>query len=137
MGLPCAGKARIGLPANESGRPGVIGPRPGVLECSLRVYSRGHPLTPPSLGEGPRKKQEARRKKTGGLVDLDWRPGPGEPGVNHGWKEEEEPGWHEVPRMQDGLETPLDGGLYFTITFGAEKLSVYAPVFFKTINYVN
>ena len=39
--------------------------------------------------------------------------------------------------MQDGLETPLDGGLYFNIDFGAEKLSVYGPVFFKTINYVN
>ena len=73
----------------------------------MRVYSRGHPLTPPSLGEGPRRKQEARRKKTGGLVDLDWWPGPGgpgEPGVDHGWKEEEEPGWHGVyPGVRPGL----------------------------------
>ena len=39
--------------------------------------------------------------------------------------------------MQDGLETPLDGGLYFNIDFDAEKLFVYGPVFFKTINCVN
>ena len=31
----------------------------------------------------------------------------------------------------------MGGGIYYTIEFGVEKLSVYAQVFFKTINYVN
>ena len=128
----------------------------------MRVYSRGHPLTPPSVGQGLRKKQEARRlvawrSKNSGLVawwtwtgglylvdllNLTWKEArrtwtwPGDP---TGWRPGLflESGRQEVPRMQDGLEIPLDGGHYFNIDFGAEKLSVYSPVFFKTIDYVN
>ena len=71
------GPARIGWPANESGRRGGRAASPGqptnetigishACHWLIGVYSRGHPLTPLSVGEGLR-----RRKK-----QEDWWPGP-------------------------------------------------------------
>ena len=51
------------------------------------------------------------------LVDLAWAWTGGPPG-----------GW---PRLEDNLEDGLD----FIFDLGAEKLSIYTPVFFKTITF--